>query len=112
MSGEDESLDSESTGGGSFVDRFAKKAPSAKSAGNFQDKLSGSRGDLVYLVRGKDRGRDAWHYVLVNKPLLPIFLEKTNGGSIDVAEYGEVLYSGWGKDPSQDIVDKIEKEYG
>ncbi|XP_013402487.1 ankyrin-1 [Lingula anatina] len=68
-------------------------------------------GSLVYLVRGKDRGRPAWHYVLVKRKLLADFLIKTKGGSIDVADYGEVLYSGWGKDPPDDIVKKITDKY-
>ena len=59
--------------------------------------------ERIYLVRGKDRGKQAWHYVLVNKALLPLFLRRTKGGSLDVADFGRVLKSGWGKDPPEDI---------
>ena len=55
--------------------------------------------DRIYLVRGKDRGKAAWHYVLVKKHLLGLFLKLANGGSLDVADFGAVLRSGWGKDP-------------
>ena len=51
------------------------------------------------LVQGKDRGRAAWHYVFVKKHLLGLFLKRTKGGSIDVADFGAVLRSGWGEDP-------------
>ncbi|WP_168463833.1 hypothetical protein [Wolbachia endosymbiont of Ctenocephalides felis wCfeT] len=71
-----------------------------------------SRSDLIYLVRGKDRGRSAWHYVLVDKEKREMFLAKSRTGSMDVADYGEILYSGWGEDPSQEIVDKINEEFG
>ncbi len=64
------------------------------------------------MVRGKDRGRSAWHYVLVDKDKREMFLAKSRTGSMDVADYGEVLYSGWGEDPSQEIVDKINEEFG
>ena len=59
--------------------------------------------ERIYLVRGKDRGKQAWLYVLVKKALLPLFSRWTRGGSVDVADFGRVLKSGWGKDPPEDI---------
>ncbi|MGL9732291.1 MAG: hypothetical protein ACR5KX_06065 [Wolbachia sp.] len=79
---------------------------------SFADATRRSRSDLIYLVRGKDRRRSAWHYVLVDKDKREIFLAKSRTGSIDVADYGEILYSGWGEDPPQEIVDKINEEFG
>lgn len=78
---------------------------------SFAEKLKSSRGELVYLVRGKDRGEACWHYVLVDKHKLPIFLEKVKGGALDVADYGKVLYSGWGQDPSAEIEAKVKEEF-
>ncbi|MDM8335468.1 hypothetical protein [Wolbachia pipientis] len=80
--------------------------------GSFADAARRSRSDLIYLVRGKDRGRSAWHYVLVDKDKREMFLAKSRTGSMDVADYGEILYSGWGEDPPQEIVDKINEEFG
>ena len=59
--------------------------------------------ERIYLVRGMDKGKQAWHYVLVEKALLPLFLRRTNGGSLDVADFGLVLTSGWGKDPPEEV---------
>ena len=59
--------------------------------------------DRIYLVRGKDTGKPAWHYVLGKKALLPLFLRRTNGGKVDVSDFGRILKSGWGKDPPEDI---------
>ncbi|WP_339048306.1 hypothetical protein [Candidatus Mesenet endosymbiont of Phosphuga atrata] len=78
---------------------------------SFADATKRSRADCVFLVRGKDRGRPAWHYVLVDKDKKEMFLAKSRTGSIDVALYGQILHSGWGEDPPQDIVDKINKEF-
>ena len=64
---------------------------------------------LVYTVRGTDRGWDAWHIVLIERELLDAFREKLSTGNVDVADYGYVIKSGWGKDPPDDILDKIEK---
>ena len=63
-----------------------------------------------YLVRGKDKGRAAWHYVLVKKHLLGLFLKRVKGGSLDVADFGAILRSGWGKDPPEGTTDKILEE--
>ncbi|CAK8162348.1 hypothetical protein CAXC1_120030 [Candidatus Xenohaliotis californiensis] len=94
------------------VKRDITTEKSKKFNDSFKDRLKSSKSDLVYLVRGKDGEKSAWHYVLVDRPKLQIFLRKTQGGSLDVADYGKVLYSGWGQDPPQDIVDKINKEFG
>ncbi|QKX01376.1 hypothetical protein GOY13_00045 [Wolbachia endosymbiont of Cruorifilaria tuberocauda] len=79
---------------------------------SFADATRRSRSDLIYLVRGKDRGISAWHYILVDKDKKEIFLVKSRTGSMDVADYGEILYSGWGENPPQEIVDKINDEFG
>ncbi|MCV3769207.1 MAG: hypothetical protein K0T53_00530 [Wolbachia pipientis] len=79
---------------------------------SFVDATRRSRSDLIYLVRGKDRGRPAWHYILVDKDKKEMFLAKSKTGSMDVADYGEILYSGWGENPSQEIIDKINEEFG
>ena len=66
--------------------------------------------DRIYLVRGKDRGRAAWQYVLAKKHLLGLFLKRTNGGSVNVADFGALLRGGWGKDPPEGTIDKILEE--
>ena len=63
--------------------------------------------ERIYLVRGKDRGKPAWHYVLVEKHLLGLFLKWTSGGSLDVADFGDVLKSGWGENPPENTIDTI-----
>ena len=40
-----------------------------------------------------------------------MFLAAAKSGSLDVADYGEVLYSGWGQDPPADIKKKIDDQY-
>ena len=64
----------------------------------------------LYLVRGKDKGRAAWQYVLVKKHLLGLFLKRVKGGSLDVADFGAILRIGWGKDPPEGTTDKILEE--
>ena len=63
------------------------------------------------LVCGKNRGRADWHYVLVKKHLLGLFLKRVKGGVINVADFGDILRSGFGKDPPEGTTDNILKEY-
>ena len=67
----------------------------------------------LYLVRGKDRGEHAWYYVLVadDEDTIREFHEKVKSGRVDVADYGQVLHSGWGRDPPNEVRDRINKEY-
>ena len=67
--------------------------------------------ERFYLVRGKEKGRAAWHYVLVKKHLLGLFLKRVKGGRVNVAEFGDILQSGWGKDPPKGTTNKILKKY-
>jgi len=64
----------------------------------------------IYLVRGKYRGRPAWHYVLLSsgdEDHVQGFKEQVKTGTIDVADWGCIIVSGWGEDPPDTIRDKV-----
>ena len=60
-------------------------------------------GHHIYLVKGKERSRPRRHYVLVDKEKVEEFKAQVATGTIDVAEYGKILFSGWGENPSKEI---------
>ena len=68
---------------------------------------------IIYKVRGKDRGQPAWYYVLLedDEDNIQTYLTKVKEGSLDVADYGQVLKSGWGKDPPEETEKWIEDNY-
>ena len=78
---------------------------------NIQNKEGRKSTERIYLVRGKVSNRASWRYVLVKKHLLGLFLKQTKGGSLDVADFGEILRSGFGEDPPEGTIDKILKEF-
>jgi len=55
--------------------------------------------EKLFLVRGKNKGKPAWHYVEVDRTLLGLFDKRMKIGSIRLTSFGTVLASGWGKDP-------------
>ena len=131
-----------SSSGGSFADRFGKKPamtgqkafgdqpartnpldnPPAEKKGfssdmnkktdAIDDAVKKANSDLVYLVKGLDRGRKAWYYVLVERLKLSLFLKALNDPIIHLEKYGKILYSAYGEEPPKDIVEKVKKEFG
>ncbi len=68
--------------------------------------------DRIFFVKGTNRGRKAWYCVLLvdDHETIRIFKEKTQGelgGTEDVnlGDYGEVLRSGSGEEPPQEVKD-------
>ena len=56
--------------------------------------------DCLLIVRGKDRGRQAWHFVIVFEHQLEEFWAAIRTGNVDVTKYGHCIFSGWGEGPS------------
>ena len=67
----------------------------------------------VRLVSGKvAHGKQAWHYVLLvdDEEMIDMFNAK-NSDIIDVADYGQILKSGWGQEPPDEVREWIKKKY-
>jgi hypothetical protein len=113
----------------SFAERFAKKsgntvAQLAKSQGNQAtndseitkkvkaDPIKKAQADLVYLVTGTDREKSAWYYVLVDRLKVRMFLQAMKSSSINLDDFGKVIYSAYGEKPPEEITNKVKEEYG
>jgi hypothetical protein len=78
------------------------------SDGPWEAKVSKDQaGEFLYLVRGKDGGRPAWHYVEIAPRQLTRFKRLIRTGSLDVSEHGSILHSGWGGDPPDELADSL-----
>ncbi len=71
------------------------------------------RRKLPYIVRGKDRGRPAWHWVVLkdDEETIREFHKNAGSGTFNAADYGEIVESGLGKDPPQEVTDDFNKYY-
>jgi hypothetical protein len=72
----------------------------------------------IYRVRGTDKGRKVWHLLLPvdDDNTIQLFVEKTQGENagvkeINVSDYGRVLKSGWGEEPTDEEEKSAKKEY-
>ena len=72
-----------------------------------------STAERVPIVRGKDRGRPAWYYVLLvdDEDTITAFHKKMKEGSLDVANYGKIIKSGWGQDPPNEVYEQMQRTY-
>lgn len=73
----------------------------------FATRLSNELGRGIFLVTGKNKGKALWHYVKVPPEKLQGLKHAIKTGALDVAHYGQVLYSGWGEEPPADITQKV-----
>ena len=85
-------------------------AEDAFKSWKWDDAVRGEMRRNVYLVRGKDKGRPAWHYVLLSsgdEDHVQAFRDTIRTGTIDAADWGYIIVSGWGEDPPDNIRNKV-----
>ena len=84
-----------------------------KHAWKWMDKVAD--GSNIYWVKGFDNRKPAWHCVLLKEEKRDEFISKTQTEAgkhtLNLLEYGKILLSGWGKDPPDDLVKEIDKQY-
>lgn len=81
--------------------------------GSFVSSLFASRPDCIFLVKGKDTtNRQAWYYVLVDKSKKDMFENIQGTQSLNLNDYGKIIFSGYGDEPPADMKKKMEEEYG
>lgn len=78
----------------------------------FIEAARNSRRELLYLIYGEAGGHSAWYYLLVEKNKLALLKEiLKKSGDLHVSHYGEVLASGWGDTPPQDVTEAIMRRF-
>ena len=55
----------------------------------------------IRTIRGKERGRKAWHIVLTKYDEISVHMDiQIQSGHMDITDYGKILKSGWGEGPT------------
>jgi len=79
--------------------------------------------DKLFIIRGKDQGCPAWHYILVPGNKINELKNHTAGATIDITRFGRLIVyndegrhnkqtSGWGKDPPKKLSKWLETRFG
>ncbi|CAF1365576.1 unnamed protein product, partial [Rotaria sordida] len=78
--------------------------------------------EVLFLIRGKDTGRAAWHYIIVSHHNLANLKAKGKGSNIDITDFGRILQyrnnrdqikpaSGWGTNPPRILQNWLDVYY-
>jgi hypothetical protein len=80
----------------------------------FVDQIIAKKGHLIHKLKAKDTtGRWAYYFVLVEAPREQAFLKSIEGdGIIDLEDYGKVIASCYGEEPTQEIKEFLKEKYG
>ena len=79
---------------------------------SFTRQAEASRVDHIVKVSGKNASaEDVWFYVLVDSGKMNAFLSNQGMALMNIHEYGRILYSGMGSQPSDLIKWKMANEY-
>ena len=88
-------------------------ASALKKKLNFAQTMQAARPDHIFLVRGNDiSGEAAWYYIMVDRGKREAFRNQNGVSRLSLSEYGTILYSGFGENPPDAIVKRMNKEYG
>lgn len=81
---------------------------------SFAEREIARRGHLVHKLKAKDStGRWAYYFVLVEPLRAPAFMKAIEGnGMIDLEDYGEVIASNYGEEPSEQVREMLKERYG
>ena len=81
---------------------------------SFVDKIIAKKGHLIHKLKAKDStGRWAYYFVLVEPMHEKAFLAALESNqSIDLEEFGKVVASNYGEEPSEEIRKMLKDKYG
>lgn len=86
---------------------------SALKKASYAQALYTSRPDQIFLVRGRDStGERAWYYVMVDRTKRDSFKSRSGVPFMNIGDYGNVIHSGYGDNPPEDIIAEMKEEYG
>lgn len=78
---------------------------------SFTASLQQSRANNICLVRAPTHGGDAWYYVRVKAGMMDRLIKDVSKGGVNLLEYGEIIKSGFGQNPPQEVKDAMKAEY-
>lgn len=81
---------------------------------SFVDREIARQARYIHKIRAKDTtGRWAYYFVLVKPYREPAFLRAVHGdGVIDLLDFGKVIASNYGEEPTEEIKDYLREKYG
>lgn len=68
---------------------------------------------IMILCRGSnENGKPCWAYMCIKPSMAKSFKEARDRGAFDIEDYGAIIESGDGLEPSDEVKRRMEREYG
>lgn len=78
---------------------------------SFVKAIAASKANNIFLIRAVEGGRPCYFYMLIRQEHARNIAELVAKGSVDLANYGTVLASGYGENPPEDVQQRMHDEY-
>jgi hypothetical protein len=81
---------------------------------SFADKIIAKKGHLIHKLKAKDStGRWAYYFVLIEPSKEKSFMAALDSTeSIDLEDFGKVIASNYGEEPSEEVKKMLKERYG
>ncbi|NBX04127.1 MAG: hypothetical protein EBR02_08760 [Alphaproteobacteria bacterium] len=78
----------------------------------FAKKVIRGEGHRLYYIRGTtDIGLATWYFALIRPTMLAAYEKLDKKSHYDIADYGDVLLSGYGEYAPDDVIERMNREY-
>ncbi|NBO18044.1 MAG: hypothetical protein EBV03_02245 [Proteobacteria bacterium] len=67
---------------------------------------------VIRVVVGHNQGRPAWWCLSMSKTTWERYRKDILQPQVDLSQFGEILDSGWGEWPPEEVVQALEREHG
>jgi len=79
----------------------------------FQQSTQKSQSHKIWLIRSTDdAGLACYFYILMDTVKLPLLQRMQRGAVLTPARLGQVIFSGFGENPSPEVAQRMKTEYG
>lgn len=77
---------------------------------SYAAKVLGSKSNLLWLIQGDHKSLRAWWFLLVNPAKLEIFRKSLEKKDLCLTDYGEIILSGYGQNPTDADIAYLEQK--
>ncbi len=79
---------------------------------SFAQKLLVTEGGMVRLITANEKGKPAWFFVELNPAVYADYKRALRQDKMNIKDYGQILESGWGEMPPEEVTERMKDEYG
>ena len=78
---------------------------------SFVDKIMAKEGGVIRLITAQEQGRACWYYLRLSPQTYKDYQRQLKTDKIDVVDFGEIIESGWGERPPEDVIVRMKRDF-